>query len=402
MRQRVIKTEKEYSEALKRIEEIFHAKPGTDLADELELLVTLVELYEKKHYPIDPPTPVEAIKFRMEQAGLTRKDLEKYIGSKSKVSEVLNGKRPLSLKMIRALHKGLCIPADVLLAEPGSELPEDHSDLQWEKFPINEMLERGWFAGFKGVLSDAKDRAEELIREFLKPAGQLELLPAMYRQNVRSGSSMDSYSLLAWTARIVNLAQQENLPDFERGTIDARFMENLRRLSYFDDGPILAKEFLAKRGVYLIVEPHLPKTHLDGAALFAPSGNPIVALTFRHDRLDNFWFSLFHELAHITLHLEDNEKDLFLDELYTVEKSERESEADKWAAEMLLHSKEIEEFALLTEIDPSLIRKKAELLSIHPAIIAGRIRLEQNNFRLLSSLVGYRKVRRFFPNPAWN
>ncbi len=87
-------------------------------ADRLELLALLVRDYEDKHYPIDMPDPVEAITFRMEQMGLTRKDLERYIGSRSKVSEVLSGKRRLSLSMIRALHEGLGIPAEVLLGRP--------------------------------------------------------------------------------------------------------------------------------------------------------------------------------------------------------------------------------------------------------------------------------------------
>jgi HTH-type transcriptional regulator/antitoxin HigA len=110
---RILKNEADYEAALAEIEKIM-VSPRPD-ADRLELLALLVSDYENKHYPIDMPEPVEAITFRMEQMGLTRKDLERYIGSKSKVSEVLNGKRRLSLSMIRALHEGLGIPAEVLL-----------------------------------------------------------------------------------------------------------------------------------------------------------------------------------------------------------------------------------------------------------------------------------------------
>ncbi|MBI3118117.1 MAG: DNA-binding protein [Candidatus Hydrogenedentes bacterium] len=117
MRFKLIKTKAEYKAAMKRIDEIFEAKPGTGEADELELLLTLVDLYEEKHFPIDLPTPVEAIRFRMEQQGLKAKDLAPYIGSASKVSEVLAGKRPLSLTMIRSLVNGLGIPAEVLLQD---------------------------------------------------------------------------------------------------------------------------------------------------------------------------------------------------------------------------------------------------------------------------------------------
>jgi HTH-type transcriptional regulator/antitoxin HigA len=116
MRIRILKNEADYEAALAEIEKIM-VNPRPD-ADRLELLALLVSDYEDKYYPIDMPDPVEAITFRMEQMGLTRKDLERYIGSRSKVSEVLSGNRRLSLSMIRALHEGLGIPAEVLLGRP--------------------------------------------------------------------------------------------------------------------------------------------------------------------------------------------------------------------------------------------------------------------------------------------
>lgn len=116
---RLIKTNRDHKAALKRIDEIFDARPGTAEYDELELLLHLVEEFEAAQYPIAMPDPIDAIKFRMEQQGLKQTDLVPYIGNKSKVSEVLNRKRPLSLSMIRKLHKGLGIPAEVLVQEPG-------------------------------------------------------------------------------------------------------------------------------------------------------------------------------------------------------------------------------------------------------------------------------------------
>ncbi len=112
-----IRTEKDYHKALKRIEALWDAKSISTEYDELEVLTTLVEAYEEKQYSIDPPDPIEAIQFRMEQHGLTRKDLEPYIGPRGRVSEVLGRKRSMSLAMIRKLHRGLGIPAEVLLAE---------------------------------------------------------------------------------------------------------------------------------------------------------------------------------------------------------------------------------------------------------------------------------------------
>ncbi len=110
-----IKTEADYDAALAEIATLMDAEPGTPEGDRLDVLVTLVEAYEAKHWPIDPPDPIVAIKLRMEQRGLTRHDLEKVLGSKSRVSEVLNRKRPLTLEMIRRLHARWGIPAESLI-----------------------------------------------------------------------------------------------------------------------------------------------------------------------------------------------------------------------------------------------------------------------------------------------
>lgn len=115
MKPKVIKTESEYDAALARIEKLMDAKPNTAHGDELELLSLLIHNYEEKAFPIDRPDPIAAIRFRMEQQGLEPKDLIPFLGSRSRVSEVLSGRRNLSLKMIRALVSGLRIPSDVLL-----------------------------------------------------------------------------------------------------------------------------------------------------------------------------------------------------------------------------------------------------------------------------------------------
>lgn len=120
-----IRTEEDYEAALAKIEEIFDAEPGTSDADLLDVLVVLVEAYEEEHYPIGLPDPIEAIKYQMDRLGLSRKDLEKFIGSKSRVSEILNRRRTLTIDMIRRLHEGLGISAEILLQKYplGEETP---------------------------------------------------------------------------------------------------------------------------------------------------------------------------------------------------------------------------------------------------------------------------------------
>lgn len=112
---RPIKTEADYQAALEEIECLFDAAPNTPESNRLEVFTTLVEAYEAKHYPIPLPDPIEAIQYHLESRGLSRRDLEPYIGSRGRVSEVLNRRRPLSIEMIRQLYAGLGIPAEVLI-----------------------------------------------------------------------------------------------------------------------------------------------------------------------------------------------------------------------------------------------------------------------------------------------
>ena len=110
-----IKTELDYNAALSEIEQLMDAEPNTPEGDKLDVLTTLVEAYEEKHYPIDPPDPIEAIIHQMESQGLTRKDLEKYLGTRARVSDILNRRRSLSLQMIRKLQQGLGISPEILI-----------------------------------------------------------------------------------------------------------------------------------------------------------------------------------------------------------------------------------------------------------------------------------------------
>ncbi len=112
---RPIRSEADYRSALAEIERLFDSRPGTREGDRLEVLTTLVEAYEKQHYSIPAPDPIEAIKYHMDSRGLSRGDLEPYIGSRARIAEILNRKRPLSLDMIRRLHDGLGIAAEVLI-----------------------------------------------------------------------------------------------------------------------------------------------------------------------------------------------------------------------------------------------------------------------------------------------
>jgi len=404
---KVIKNGAEYGDALAEIDTLLESDPDPDTeeADRLELLAFLVEDYESRRFPIGGPDPVEAIRFRMEQQGLTQRDLVPYIGSKSKTSEILSGKRSLSLPMIRALHSGLGIPAPVLLRENEPVPTTAEADIDWGRFPLREMVRRGWVdADPSGVRAGAED----LLRAFFVPVGGPSALVALYRKtdHTRFARSVDGYALAAWTVRIVTRAQEDPPPtEYTPGTVTAELMREVARLSPSEDGPLLARDLLREHGIPLVIEPHLPRTRLDGAAIIAWTDRPVIGLSLRYDRIDNFWFSLMHELAHLSLHLDTRSDDQplrFYDDLDTDDQGDpREEEADRLAGEALIPEKEWKKSPASKLRSPQAVQHLARKLGIHPAIVAGRIRRAYNSYKILNNLVGSGEVRRLFPEVSW-
>lgn len=389
-----IKTAAAHERALAEIERLaaMNPEPGTPEGNRLEVLATLVQAYENEHFPIERPTPLEAIEFRMHQLGLKPRDLQPYIGSRSKVSEVLSGKRPLTLRMIRALTEGLDIPADVLLQEPRKELPDD-AEIEWERFPLREMWKREWISE---PLESLEDRAEEVMRAFFEPVASEELLSALYKKTVfaeRSGRRMDTYALVAWTARVLQLARKQPAKTYKAGIVTYEFMRDVAQCSWSQQGPLLAQEFLSNHGIKLVVERHLPKTYLDGSALLSRDGQPIVGMSLRHDRIDNFWFVLLHELAHIACHLHKGVS--FFDDLDASSEDIREKEADELAQDALIPRAIWSDFRT-KPVTPGRVRELASELTIHPAIVAGRWRHDEGDYRLSSRMVGRGQVRKLF------
>ncbi len=400
---RAIRSEADYRAALARIDQLMDAEMNTPEGNELDVLTDLVELYEDKRSPMGYPTPLGAIRFRMDQAGLSPRDLIPFIGSRAKVSEVLAGKRPLTLQIARALHANLGIPADVLLQQPGAQLPSALAGIEWNRFPIIEMIARGWMAKCRKPLA----HAEELMRDLIRRAGGEHALPtALYRKNdhARLNAKTDPYALKAWCWEVLARANTNPLPvTFASGTVDPTFLHEVAKLSWSNEGPRLALEFLAKHGIHLICLEHLPRTYLDGAALQLTDGAPVVGLTLRYDRLDNFWFCLLHELAHVGRHLAESQGDGFVDDLSLrnvkgAQRDPKEEEADEWAENGLIPA-DVWSTSRVRESASSLaVMELAQRLGIHPAIVAGRIRHESGNYRLLSHFVGTGAVRRHLLN----
>ena len=401
---RPIRNDNDLDEALARIEEIFDAEEGTPEDNELAILLDLVERYEDIHHPIPAPTPIAAIEFMMDQRGLTRRDLIPFIGSASKVSEVLSGKRDITMAMARALHKHLGIPAEVLLQGPSVSFDNEELDLDWKRFPLKAIAE---WAGMKDT-RNLKDRAEEIVRASMNRAGgQQAAATALFRKNdlTRVNAKADRYALTAWCWQVMAQAN-EALPsaEYRADTVTPEFLREVAKVSRFGDGPRLARDVLAGLGVALQIVPHLPRTYLDGAAMWVDGDRPVIGLTLRYDRIDNFWFTLLHELAHLGRHLDGDESTVFYDdlslrgpktEIAAVE--DVETEADKWAEDALWPSNDDWESSLrFDNLAPMEIIELGQKYEVHPAVIAGRVRYEQRNYRLLSQFVGTGEVRKQF------
>ena len=338
--------------------------------------------------------PLEAIKFYMVERGLKQRDLVPMIGSRSKVSEVLSGTRMLTMPMARALHQHLGIPAEVLLKEQDVHVGTAEGEIDWRRFPLKEMAKRDWIEK-RGNLSE---NAEELVTSLMRKAGCTEPTAALYRktdQN-RANAKTDPYALNAWCWQVLAQANERGLrADYEEGGDQAELLNQVARLSPASDGPQRAVDLLAEQGIAVEIVPHLPRTHLDGAAMKPAGGYPVIGLTLRYDRIDNFWWVLMHELAHVTLHLSEA-NEAFVDDLQLTAASDVEKEADDFAYNCLVPKEIWYDSGILENPSPMAVIGLAQEAGVHPAIVAGRARHELENYRLLSQFVGTGEVRPIF------
>lgn len=393
---KIIKTKEDYGHALALIEELIDRDPesGSADADRLTLLTALVKDYEAKAFPEHLPDPIEAIRFRMEQANLKPVDLVPYIGTAGRVSEILSGKRQITLDMVRALSTGLGIPAKVLIQKPS----RDFRSQNWDTSLVRTMEQRGYF----GIKTLKEYEKSELISSFFALFDNFQPAVLYRKTSFRSAPRTDNNALLAWGLRVLQKAEKIKMPiKYKKGTVDLSFMQEVVRLSAKDNGPLLAHAYLRKNGIKLIIEPHLPKTHLDGATFLADKDNPVVGLTIRHDRPDNFWFTLMHELAHIALHYSNGIESFYDEKLQDkdgIEIDSREKEADGLAEESILPESKWETSAAKTTPNQFSTEDLANELGVQTAVIAGMIRFKHQNFFYLNKIVNDKNlsVKKYF------
>lgn len=393
---KIIKTEEQYLEYFDEVHLLITKAPklGSSDSDRLELLSVLIEDYEKQKYPVEAPDPIDAILFRMNEKGLKQADLVPYFGTRSRVSEILARKRPLTVPMIRALAVGLGISADTLVGLDDIGPSERKDNIEWSKFPIKEMVARGWVDS----VTRAKKSVEEIVEGFIAGTG-LKDAGVAFRRTLSGDAPTPTtkYALYAWLARVIQKARDLDaaLPQYIKESVGEDLIKKLVQLSRFEDGPKRAVELLNTYGIAVVFEPQLKGTMLDGAALKDLNGRPIIALTLRYDRLDNFWFTIVHELVHVWKHIDDVDEAI-LDDLDHSTDEKREVEANRIARDAFIPRSLWKRTDAYLKPSMDSIASLAKELKIHPAIVAGRVRKEIGNYNQFSDLIGQGLVRNQF------
>jgi len=264
-----------------------------------------------------------------------------------------------------------------------------------KQYPFKQMFQRQWFPNFMGSLNDAVKKSPELIANLYHLAGIKNTQIAFNRKSVRSGAVINDFALNIWYARVIIKAREQELTSFfDRRMVTDEWLRNLATLSCEKNGPTLAVLYLRNSGIRVVIEPQLEGTHLDGAALLMDDIYPIIAVTLRYDRLDNFWFVLFHELAHVILHL-GNQYNMIFDDLDTnIEGIEKE--ADNYALNAAIPDKVWKRSLVRFSPSPETIINQARALKVHTALIAGRIRRETGKYFMFNELIGQNEVRNLF------
>jgi len=266
---------------------------------------------------------------------------------------------------------------------------------------VREMIRRKWFA----PLADKPRNIGigSALAEFIFSQGthkpSVSLVP-LFRRQMRQKGLVELVATLAWLRHVSEKSIEMKVPKFNKNNLsDTSSIVHLVRLSTDQQGPRKAINYLRKLGVRVIVESSLPTMRTDGTSFMLPGKGPVIGLTLRNDRLDNFWFTLLHEVAHLVLHLTTDSNEVFVDTIENEDQysPEIETEADAFAKDSFIPRDAWNRNAYrLRTIDSILALSSG--LKIHPSIVAGRLRYERKDFTEFSQLVGIGKVRNLLLN----
>jgi HTH-type transcriptional regulator/antitoxin HigA len=339
--------------------------------------------------------------------GLSQRALAERLGMKEQQIQRYEQERYQTANLTRAAEVAEALQLDLIAFFESRHdtildkiAPNLKSGFDASKLPVKYMKSRGWLSDIAlpeditGPLTDL-----ELAAAFVSPAFEAR---AMHRQRVRAGSTQDEYSLLAWKARVLAKARAavSSLPD-ARGSLSENDITNLVKLSTDPNGPVKAIELLRDRNIIVVFERHLPATHLDGAAMLLDGEIPIIGLTLRYDRLDNFWFTLLHEVGHIVCHRDRGLREGFFDEEGATVQDTLENEADTFAESALIPSEIWQRSFVRFTKSPTQVVQFAKERGIGSAIVAGRIRRERGDWTLFNELIGRNSLHKMMASAEY-
>jgi len=315
----------------------------------------------------------------LKEQQIQRYEQERYAGaSANRLAEVSE-----------ALEISLTVRIDLAPRAPASV---EARSFDPARLPVREMAKRGWLAEFADEGANTRASAVERSAAYVAAYGGTDGVGVLHRKKVRVGSTLDEYALLAWKARILQKARGLKQAVGRYEPLDAAFVQELVGYSRDPEGPLRAVEALNEHGVVVVCEPHLKGTHMDGAAMLLEGEVPVIGLTLRYDRLDNFWFTLLHEVGHIVRHREQGLRDGFFDDNTGVSAERVEVEADEFAENALIPTEVWKSSFVRFTRDPEQVAQFAKRQGVAEAIVAGRIRRERG-YNLFKDLIGSGCVR---------
>lgn len=408
-----------FSDALSRFNEIDLARQGIDpmiigaqrasLEQQLSDLRTDLSKYEKlrsgeiKRLPIPDVARLgeKLIEARIVQ-GLSQRELAERLGMKEQQVQRYEQERYSAANLMRlaevaeALRVELHARFEVRQPSLFDRLVPNHReniDFDPAKLPVKEMKKRGWLEELRLSNIDLPDA--ELAAMFVLEASGGRRTPSLHHQQVRAGAKQDNHALMAWKAQVLRKAKRLGIEGGRSHDLDIPTFRTLVELSAREDGPEQAVRLLRDRRVAVVFEERLPSTYLDGAAMLLDDNLPVVALTLRLDRIDNFWFVLLHECAHVFLHRERGLRDGFFDvndeEAPLIEAVEKE--ADEFARNTFIANEVWQDsFVRFTGSSDAVIQF-AKKNKVGVPVVAGRIRRERQDYTLFNELVGQGKAK---------
>ena len=363
--------------------------------------VELLQAYEKIKSGEEAPTqerwksePGVALIIARIAKGWSQAELAEKLGMREQQVQRYEAERyrSINLQRFREIASTLQLKLEVL--------PDGQAQFRSQaRFPtmsnsdLAKIIKHGKRAGWFDV-DDQKSIKAAIVEGYIRSHDKSGGTSGLLRTGLSTLNLTNDAYLTVWRARITQIANgflNEKVPSFDQ--FDLTWLPDLVRLSRKSRGPALAMKLLREKGIIAVVEPQIPGLRLDGAA-FMVRGRPVVGITLRHDRIDNFWFTLLHELSHVFLHYQIGLATGFFDEdLETEQVDELESQSNEFASELLIptHRWKLSNARISKSAD--VIERFAENIGIHPAIVFGRIRKERHDYKSFSNRVGSGRVR---------